>query len=174
MGCSSDEPDTQAVAPATTPTVVEPATTEALTSTTAVAAPSASTTTGKAVVTTAAPSRTVRLEQFQTPTKNIACAATGEDVRCDIEARSWTPPPRPRSCDADFDWGQRLQHPSDGTATGNCATDTVLDKASPVLAYGEASTVGPITCVSRLDGLTCTHARTDRGFFLSRGSYKLF
>ncbi len=42
------------------------------------------------------------------------------------------------------------------------------------MAHGEASTIGAITCISRLDGLTCTHARTGRGFFLSRGSYKQF
>ncbi len=142
-----------------------------------------------APLTTAAPTRTVKLEQFQTPTKNIACAATGEDVRCDIEEKSWSPPPRPASCDRDFDWGNGFSILPSGTttgncatgncatgncATGNCATDTVLNKENPVLAYGEASTIGAITCVSRLDGLTCTHARTKQGFFLSRDSYKQF
>ncbi len=122
------------------------------------AAPTSATTGGPA--TTAAPTRTVKLEQFQTPTKNIACAATSEDVRCDIEEKSWAPPPRPASCDRDLDWGNGFSILPSGTTTGNCATDTVLNKENPVLAYGEASTIGAITCVSRLDGLTCTHART--------------
>lgn len=54
-----------------------------------------------------------------------------------------------------------------------CAGDTVLNDTYPKLAYGEASHVGAITCVSRQDGLTCTHDRTHRGFFLSKQSYKL-
>ena len=86
----------------------------------------------------------------------------------------WAPPPRPASCDRDFDWGNGFSILPSGTTTCNCATDTVLNKENPVLAYGEASTIGAITCDSRLDGLTCTHARTKRGFFLSRDSYKQF
>jgi len=170
-GCSSDEGDNQTVVSSTTatPDTTSPAAPPSSTGTTA-----ATSATTEAAATTAAPTRTVRLEQFQTPTKNIACAATGEDVRCDIEEKSWAPPPRPASCDRDLDWGNGFSILPSGTTTGNCATDTVLNKENPVLAYGEASTIGAITCVSRLDGLTCTHGRTKRGFFLSRDSYKQF
>ncbi len=169
-GCSSDEGDNQTVVSSTTATPDTTAPTAPPTS--APAAPTSATT--GAPATTAAPTRTAKLEQFQTPTKNIACAATDEDVRCDIEEKSWAPPPRPASCDRDLDWGNGFSILPSGTTTGNCATDTVLNKENPVLAYGEASTIGAITCVSQLDGLTCTHARTKRGFFLSRDSYKQF
>ena len=170
-GCSPDEGENQTVSSATTatPETTSPAAPPTSTGTTAATSP-----TTEAPATTAAPTRTVRLEQFQTPTKNIACAATGEDVRCDIGEKTWAPPPRPASCDRDFDWGNGFTILPSGTTTGNCATDTVLNNENPVLAYDEASTIGAITCVSRLDGLTCTHARTKRGFFLSRGSYKQF
>jgi len=171
VGCSSDGPDAGAVATSTTGAPAAP-TSETPSSTTVVSAPTESSVT--TAMTAAAPLRTVRLEQFQTPTKNIACLATGEEVRCDIQERSWQPPPRPADCDRELDWGNGFSILPEGTTTGNCATDTVLNRSNPVLAYGEASTVGAISCVSRLDGLTCTHARTRRGFFLSRESYKLF
>lgn len=124
-----------------------------------------------APTTAAAPIKTVTLARFQTPTGNIACDAT-DGIRCDIQERTWMPPPKPATCE--LDWGNGFAILPDGTPTGVCAGDTVLDRSLPKLAYGEASRVGPITCTSRIDGLTCTHDRTRRGFFLSKGSYRLF
>ncbi len=57
---------------------------------------------------------------------------------------------------------------------GAVATSTTGAPATPTSEAPTSTTVGAISCVSRLDGLTCTHARTRRGFFLSRESYKLF
>jgi len=94
-------------------------------------------------------------------------------VRCDISQMSWPPIPQPAGCPDEWDWGNGFTIEA-GIASVNCATDSVLNSGNPVLAYGEASTIGEITCVSRQTGLTCTHARTKHGFFMSRASYKLF
>jgi hypothetical protein len=53
-----------------------------------------------------------------------------------------------------------------------CAGDTALG-AKNVLAYGRTWQRGPITCTSRVTGLTCRNAR-GHGFFLSRESWRRF
>lgn len=166
--CSDDADDKRADATSGVATTVGPGT-SATTASTSTAATAASTT--AAPTTAAAQVKTVTLARFQTPTGNIACDAT-DGIRCDIQERSWTPPPKPATCE--LDWGSGFAILPDGTPTGVCAGDTVLDRSLPRLGYGEASRVGPITCTSRIDGLTCTHDRTRRGFFLSKDSYRLF
>jgi len=97
-----------------------------------------------------------------------------ELARCDIVSHSWQLPPRPSSCPQIVDFGQGLEVGSAGTARFVCAGDTVREPASPKLAYGSASRVGPFECVSRSSGMTCTDAATGHGFQLSIQRYQLF
>jgi hypothetical protein len=109
---------------------------------------------------------------FLSPSRNIACLIEGEgEVRCDITNRSFSPPAKPASCE--FDWGQSLILDSKG-ASFACVSDSVYDDRSPVLAYGQASRVGMIECVSRQEGITCTHIGNRHGFFLSQARYNRF
>jgi hypothetical protein len=111
---------------------------------------------------------------FRSPTGNIGCSLLGGLARCDIAKRSWPPPARPASCPTIVDFGQGLEVGSAGEGRFVCAGDTVRDPASPRLAYGTATRIGGLECLSARDGVTCT-ARTSRhGFFISLQRYRIF
>lgn len=134
---------------------------------------SSTTTTTAATTTTTAPATTTSLKvralkEFRSPTGNIVCGSGKFGVGCDITQRNWTPPetgPCPGT------WSLFLG--TDGTAEFSCETSGP-GYDPPVLNYGEASYIGDVQCVSRQDGMTCTHRPTGHGFFVSRESYRLF
>lgn len=115
-----------------------------------------------------------RFVSFRTPSGNIGCvgdtARADNSVRCDIRTRTWSPPPRPRSCD--LDWGQGLNLTRTGRARYVCAGDTALN-TGPKLAYGASRRIGAIVCVSRTSGLTCRNA-AGHGFTMSRQRVRRF
>ncbi|HEY1834972.1 MAG TPA: DUF6636 domain-containing protein [Solirubrobacteraceae bacterium] len=112
---------------------------------------------------------------FQTPSGNIGCQLIDGLARCDIEKRSWSPPPRPASCPNVVDFGQGLEVSAEGTAAGFvCAGDTARDPSSPKLAYGTGTQVGDFLCVSEEDGLSCRDTESGHGFFISIQSYRTF
>lgn len=55
-----------------------------------------------------------------------------------------------------------------------CNTDTIIDPADEVLAYGQAVVAGRFSCIIEEIGVTCVAADDQRGFFLARGVYRLF
>lgn len=109
---------------------------------------------------------------FSTPTKNIGCYVGREGASCQISQYTWELPPRPASCDADWGAGLGIDGRDGSVEVGYCGTDTVMG-AERVLAYGTGVEVAPFRCVSETAGLTCVHLPTGKGFFLSRGSYRL-
>jgi len=127
-----------------------------------------------APTTPAAATAVLHLATFRSPTGNIGCVLLDGDARCDIERRSWSPPPRPASCPTIVDFGQGLQMQATGAPQFVCAGDTARDPASPPLPYGRATRVGPFECVSRTTGMTCTRPADGHGFFLSIQSYRIF
>jgi hypothetical protein len=111
---------------------------------------------------------------FQSPSKNIACQYFGYDkqnvLRCDIMEATVT---ARRPADCDLEWGKAFEMRSKGNAERLCHGDTVMDKALPVLAYGEVWQRGGFTCTSEQTGVTCFNA--DRhGFSLSRTKQEVF
>ena len=111
---------------------------------------------------------------FQSPSKNIACQYFDYDkqnaLRCDIMEATVTAR-RPASCD--LEWGKAFEMRSKGNAERLCYGDTVMDKALPVLAYGDVWQRGGFTCKSEQSGVTCFNA--DRhGFSLSRAKQEMF
>jgi hypothetical protein len=86
---------------------------------------------------------------FQSPSKNIACQYFGYDkqnvLRCDISAME-TKPRRPADCELDY--GGAFEMNAKGPAARICHGDTVMDKALPVLGYGEVWQRGGFTCTS--------------------------
>jgi hypothetical protein len=121
-----------------------------------------------------ATSASAKLVEFRTPSGNIGCigetAGADNSVRCDIRNRSWSPPPKPASCQ--LDWGQGLSLGRTGRARYVCAGDTALN-VGPKLAYGSSRRIGAIVCVSRTAGLTCTNA-AGHGFTMSRTRVRRF
>jgi hypothetical protein len=134
-------------------------------------------TTGTHAATTATapaqPILTVHLSDFQTPSHNIGCMLIGGVARCDIRARTWSPPPHPASCSHEVDFGQGLEVGASGPAGFVCAGDTALDPSASVLPYGTRSVFGQFSCVSRTTGISCTNTSTGHGFEMSRSSYAL-
>lgn len=115
----------------------------------------------------AAEGRPQVFQQFQTPSKNIACGyAAGlggpPSLRCDIRSGLR---PEPRTA-CQLDWTGVSIGPT-GRARPTCAGDTVADPRASVLAYGRTWSRGGFTCLSARIGLTCTN-RVGHGFFLSR------
>ncbi len=110
---------------------------------------------------------------FETPSHNIGCFVSSHDARCDIRARSWAPPPKPKSCiKIGLDWGQGLAVGPHGAAFV-CAGDTTLG-GPVVLPYRSSAQRGTLICVSKVAGITCRNTDNGHGFFLSRASYRIF
>ena len=124
----------------------------------------------------AAPSSTIH--SFQTPSGNIACIAYLDDddgetwsLRCDISQRDWDGGDAGPECEEDD--GDSLGLGASGRPYWVCHGDTVLGPFSPVVSYGSTWSVGPFRCALERSGVTCRN-RSDRGFMLSRASYRLF
>ena len=140
--------------------------------TTTTSAPASTSSAPAASSTTQAPPTVKALNLFQTPSQNIACMfMESETVECELAERSFSPPPKPSTCE--FDWGQTLAVGPDG-AQFTCVSDTFREGSIPVLGYGEMSRVGNVECTSKEEGLTCTHTPSRHGFFVSRARYELF
>jgi uncharacterized protein DUF6636 len=111
---------------------------------------------------------------FQSPSGNIRCAMfsyDGQDsVRCDIAHHGWTAPPRSPNCQ--LDWGSRFKLEQGGAAVFDCYAQG-LPAPEQTLGYGEARTVGAITCTSEPSGMTCADSSTFHYFRVSRETYEL-
>jgi hypothetical protein len=108
---------------------------------------------------------------FRTPSHNIICNLSPGTVRCDIARKTWTPPPKPATCEGD--WANGL-YISAGKPGLTCAGDTLIGAAKQTLDYGQALRSGTVTCNSESNGLTCTDEKTAHGFKLAAAEYSLF
>ena len=122
----------------------------------------------------AAPTDAETLTAFVLPSKNIWCAMTETSATCTILQYTFTTPEVPEGCTGTV--GNVLQvtagdRPSlacvNGEPQGAPAGTTTLD-------YGQASTVGEMTCHSSTNGATCRHNPTGAGFSVARGGYTFF
>jgi hypothetical protein len=111
---------------------------------------------------------------FQSPSKNIACQYFDYDkqniLRCDISAID-TKPRRPADCELDY--GGAFEMNAKGPAARICHGDTVMDKALPVLGYGEVWQRGGFTCKSEPTGVTCFNTER-KGFSLAKAKQDVF
>jgi hypothetical protein len=182
-GCGSGTTNTVTVtktaarttAASTTPTTGSTTTGTTTGTTTAPVATTSTQATASTPATPPAPAKTVSFRSFRSPTGNLGCVMFtfgGAGARCDIAKRTWSAPPKPSSCPLDY--GQGIQVNGSGRGAFVCAGDTALNPTGKPLPYGEASSVGPFTCVSATTGMTCTNNNSRHGFFISVGSYRLF
>ena len=112
---------------------------------------------------------------FQSPTGNIHCAmyvfdGTAE-ARCDL--REYTPSYTRRPAGCDLDWGMAFAVGASGRGVLACVGDTVQNPGNPVLPYGEAVSLGGISCVSAKTGMTCTNA-DGHGFSVAKAQQRLY
>lgn len=112
---------------------------------------------------------------FRSPTGNIHCAMYTLDgqaeARCDLREYTASYTKRPAGCD--LDWGMAFAVGAAGEGQLACVGDTVQDPGNPVLPYGEAVSLGGISCVSSKTGMTCTNAE-GHGFSVAKAKQKLF
>jgi hypothetical protein len=117
------------------------------------------------------PPRAVTAAHFESPSGNISCYLDKSGVRCDIERKTWQPPPAPGDCK--LDWAAGLSVSRADEATFTCAGDTVLG-AKDKLAYGQALRAGDFTCTSASTGMRCENTDSGHGFMLASEEYDLF
>ncbi|WP_052740854.1 DUF6636 domain-containing protein [Mycobacterium sp. UM_Kg1] len=110
---------------------------------------------------------------FESPSGNIACLVGTDWVRCDIQDRDWSPPPRPSDCPSQTGYGQGIQLEARGRAEFVCAGDTTFGGDARTLKYGERDSSTTHQCISETSGIRCEN-RDDHGFVISRESYELF
>jgi hypothetical protein len=121
----------------------------------------------------AAPVASADDQWFTSPSGNISCMLDDGLVRCDINDRSWSPPPRPADCSTQTGYGQGINlHPT-GPATFVCGGDTTFGSGATVLQYGQYEAGGGMSCNSEPSGMRCSNSE-GRGFTLSRQAYSLF
>ncbi len=119
-----------------------------------------------------APVASADIEFFTSPSGNIGCAIEPGHVRCDIDQRSWSPPPRPADCPSQTGYGQGISLNAHGPAEFVCAGDTTLGTGS-ALAYGQYHASGGVSCNSEYAGMRCSNS-DGHGFVLSMEDYDLF
>jgi hypothetical protein len=110
--------------------------------------------------------------RFASPSGNIGCRMTRQEVRCDLLEQNWQVPPAPQGCTQAEGTGAVLA--GAGEARLTCPGDTVADPALPELAYGSAVRFDGVLCVSRKTGMRCQNEQTGHGFEVARASYALF
>lgn len=119
----------------------------------------------------AVPDDAQALTEFVLPSGNIWCSMTETSATCTIGQFSFTPPESP-SCAATI--GPVLT-----VAAGEPAQVPCVEQVPPrpegaaVLDYGQASTIGEMTCHSSRNGATCRHNPSGAGFSVARAGYTL-
>lgn len=114
---------------------------------------------------------------FRTPSRNIMCNLDKTFATCSVGNASWDLPEPPDECvDQDgnlmLDWGAHVQFMDGQPAALICRGDAPAE--GPVLPYGHSVEIGPVSCRSEEDGVTCTNSDTGHGFKVNRASYDVF
>ena len=110
-------------------------------------------------------------EVFQLPSRNVHCFQHQGELFCEVLAFSFTPPPRPRNCNAN--WGNAVMLGGSGPARLVCHGDPGEISGYPVLGYGQTWQGPRMTCTAAQAGLRCENVE-GRGFELSRARLRMF
>ncbi|HEV2812691.1 MAG TPA: DUF6636 domain-containing protein [Solirubrobacteraceae bacterium] len=120
----------------------------------------------------ATPASAADPQMWQTPSGNIACAAFGSQLRCDMRELGTPAPPRPANCEGDF--GNAFAVTRNGSRGKRiCVSDAVGGPGTPTVRYGRTWKRNGFRCRVRRSGVRCTNRR-GHGFFLRIGKQTLF
>lgn len=120
----------------------------------------------------APPEENQALEEFVLPSGNIWCSMTETSATCTIGSFTYTPPEKPADCTGAV--GQVFSVTAAEGATLPCVTTAPpRPEGAAVLEYGQASTIGEMTCQSSKNGATCRHNPTGAGFSVARAGYTI-
>jgi hypothetical protein len=124
------------------------------------------------VLAAAAPAHAADPQMWQSPSGNIACAAYGTQLRCDMRRLGVPPPARPSRCIGD--WGHAFTVTRGGSKGRRiCITDAVGGPGTPTIAYGRTWRRPGFACTVRTTEVRCVNRR-GHGFALRIGRQRLF
>ena len=109
---------------------------------------------------------------FALPSGNISCRISDDAATCTL-AESDVEPVSEEGCAGVV--GPILTVTAEGASTP-CVQGALPGAAAPgtpVLEYGESTTVGDFTCTSSTSGVTCRHDPTEAGFTLARAGHEI-
>jgi hypothetical protein len=111
---------------------------------------------------------------FVLPSGNIHCAMTEDAATCTILQFSYERPAPPEGCAGQA--GNVLTADAGGNAGFACQEGEPAGppEGTPVLEYGEQTTVGAMTCASSTNGVLCRHNESGTGFSVARAGYLFF
>ncbi|GEN79424.1 hypothetical protein [Actinotalea fermentans] len=117
-----------------------------------------------------APADNAALAEFVLPSGNIWCSMTQTSATCVIGQFSFAPPTPPPGCTGTV--GPVFTVTAADGAAQPCVPEVPpRPDDAPVLEYGQASTIGEMTCYSSRNGATCRHNPTGEGFSVARAGY---
>lgn len=111
------------------------------------------------------------LQAFVLPSGNIHCAMSETSATCTILQFQFEPPAPPDGCAGTV--GHTLTVEAGSPASFACVEGDPppVPEGTPVLEYGEQSTVGEMTCSSSENGVLCRHDASGQGFAVARAGY---
>lgn len=117
-----------------------------------------------------APADNQGLAEFVLPSGNIWCSMTETSATCVIGQFSFAPPTPPPGCTGTI--GPVFTVTAADGAAQPCVPEVPpRPDDAPTLEYGQASTIGEMTCYSSRNGATCRHDPTGEGFSVARAGY---
>lgn len=119
-----------------------------------------------------APEVNQELTEFVLPSGNIWCTMKEDSATCTIVEFDYKAPALPQGCTGSVGSVFTVTA-ADGAAIPCVQTPPATSKGLTVLDYGEASTIGEMTCLSSQNGATCRHNPSGEGFSLARSGYTI-
>lgn len=112
------------------------------------------------------------LTEFVLPSRNIWCSMTETSATCTIGQFSYAAPTPTTACTGTV--GSVFSVTAAEGATLPCV-DAVPPRpeGATVLEYGQASTIGEMTCSASRNGATCRHNPTGAGFSVAKAGYTI-
>ncbi|MEU5695921.1 DUF6636 domain-containing protein [Actinosynnema sp. NPDC020468] len=119
---------------------------------------------------------TVEQYFFRSPSGRFACGVVAQPLSAGCRGDTAPTPPRPSSCAADVEWGKGLSVDAAGAVDFLCGGGAVYSDGgeAKVLPYGAQLSALGFTCVSREDGVRCSHDTTGHGFRIAAESHERF
>jgi hypothetical protein len=118
------------------------------------------------------PAENEGLTEFVLPSGNIWCTMTETSATCTIGTFSYVPPADPECAGV---IGPVLTLSEGEPASMPCVdAEPPRPEGAAVLEYGQASTIGDVTCHSSRNGATCRHNPSGAGFSVARAGYTFF
>lgn len=117
-----------------------------------------------------APEGAQELSALVSPSGNIHCTLSGDDVSCSLEEH-FLENNTGGECTEDAPFAVRVG--AEGEPQLDCGQSVASGDATE-LAYGESAKNGNVACTSDSSGMTCWNTRTGKGFTVAKDTYETF